>query len=173
MDPVVSEVISVLERTPAVLRALLQELPAPWLAKHEGEAAFGPHEVLGHLVHGEKTDWVPRARVILEHGVGQPFVPFDRHGFRDAGRLSMPELLDEFESLRRSNLEFLASLALSPSQLALQGRHPELGTVTLGQLLATWVVHDLNHIAQVLRVMSTRYQAVVGPWRQYLGILNR
>jgi hypothetical protein len=173
MDPVVSEVVSVLERSPSVLRALLQGLPAPWLAKHEGEDAFGPHEILGHLIHGERTDWVPRAKVILEHGVAQPFVPFDRHGFRDASKVSMPELLDEFEALRKSNLEFLARLSLSPSQLALQGRHPELGTVSLGELLATWVVHDLNHIAQVLRVMSTRYQAVVGPWKQYLGILNR
>ncbi len=173
MDPVVSEVASVLDRSPSVLRALLQGLPEPWLERHEGEDTFGPREVLGHLIHGEKTDWVPRIKVILEYGDTQPFVPFDRRGFRDADRVSVVELLDEFETLRRSNLDFLASLSLSSSQLALQGLHPELGTVTLGELLATWVVHDLNHIAQVLRVMSTRYQALVGPWKRYLGILNR
>jgi hypothetical protein len=173
MGPVVSEVVSVLDRSPSVLRALLQGLPAPWGEKHEGEDTFGPREVLGHLIHGERTDWVPRIKLILEYGDTQAFVPFDRRGFPEAGRLSVVELLDQFEALRRSNLEFLASLSLSSSQLALRGLHPELGAVTLGELLATWVVHDLNHIAQVLRVMSTRYQAAVGPWKQYLGILNR
>jgi len=173
MDPVVSEAISVLDRSPSVLRALLQELPAPWLERHEGEDTFGPREVLGHLIHGEKTDWVPRIKLILEHGDTRPFVPFDRRGFREAGRVSVVELLDEFETLRKANLAFLASLSLSSLQLALRGLHPELGAVTLGELLATWVVHDLNHIAQILRVMSTRYQAVVGPWKRYLGILNR
>ena len=173
MDPVVSEAISVLDRSPSVLRALLQELPAPWLERHEGEDTFGPREVLGHLIHGEKTDWVPRIKLILAYGDTRPFVPFDRRGFREAGRVSVVELLDEFETLRKANLAFLASLSLSSLQLALRGLHPELGAVTLGELLATWVVHDLNHIAQILRVMSTRYQAVVGPWKRYLGILNR
>ena len=172
MDPVLSDVLSVLDRSPAVLRALLRDLPASWLEKHEGEGTFGPREVLGHLIHGERTDWVPRIKVILEHGGKQPFVPFDRRGFGDAGRVSLVELLDEFETLRKSNLAFLASVPLSAAQLELPGLHPELGPVTLGQLLATWVVHDLNHIAQVLRVMSTRYESVVGPWKPYLGILN-
>ena len=108
-----------------------------------------------------------------ERGDSQAFVPFDRRGFGDVGRVSPVELLDEFETLRKSNLAFLAGVRSGPSQLALQGLHPELGPVTLGQLLATWVVHDLNHIAQVLRVMSTRYESAVGPWKPYLGILNR
>jgi hypothetical protein len=172
MEPVVAEVISVLERTPSVLRALLRDLPEPWLERHEGEDTFGPREVLGHLIHGEKTDWVPRIKLILEHGDTRPFVPFDRRGFREAERLPVGELLDELEHLRRTSLAFLAGLSLSPSQLALRGLHPELGAVSLGELLATWVVHDLNHIAQVVRVMSRRYEAAVGPWKQYLGILS-
>jgi hypothetical protein len=173
MDPVVSEAVSVLGRSPMVLRALLQDLPESWLGRNEGDGTFGPREVLGHLIHGERTDWVPRIKVILQHGASQPFVPFDRRGFDDAGRVPLVALLDEFETLRRSNLAFLASLALRPFQLALPGLHPELGPVTLGQLLATWVVHDLNHIAQVLRVASARYESAVGPWKPYLGILNR
>jgi pimeloyl-ACP methyl ester carboxylesterase len=173
MDPSVSDAVSVLERSPSVLRALMKDLPASWLGKYEGEGTFGPSDVLAHLIHGEKTDWVPRIKVILEHGDAQPFVPFDRRGFGDASRLPVVELLDEFETLRKANLAFLASLSLRPSQLELRGLHPELGSVTLGQLLATWVVHDLNHIAQVLRVMSARYGSVVGPWKQYLGILKR
>jgi DinB superfamily len=163
----------VLERTPTVLRSLLEGLPLSWLDKFEGEDTFGPREVVGHLVHGEKTDWVPRIKVILEHGDGQPFVPFARRGFGEADRTPVVELLDELETLRNENLAFLASLSLSPAQLALPGRHPELGPVTLGQLLATWAVHDLNHIGQVVRVMSKRYETVVGPWKAYLGILNR
>lgn len=173
MDPVVTEVVSVLGRSPSVLRALLQDLPAPWLGRHEGGDTFGPREVLGHLIHGEKTDWVPRIKLILEYGDTKPFVPFDRRGFGEPGRVSAADLLDEFEKLRGANLDFLGSLSLRSSQLALQGLHPELGTVTLGQLLATWVVHDLDHIAQVVRVMSKRYEGVVGPWKRYLGILNR
>jgi hypothetical protein len=172
MDPVVSEVVSVLERSPSVLRALLQGLPEAWLCAHEGEGTFGPHEILGHLIHGERTDWVPRIKVILEHGARRPFVPFDRRGFGEAGRVPVAQLLDEFEALRRANLEFLAGASLHSSQMALPGLHPELGPVTLGQLLATWVVHDLNHIAQALRVMSRRYDVAVGPWKPYLGILD-
>jgi len=173
MNPVVSEAVSVLERSPSVLRALLRDLPAAWLERHEGEGTFGPCEVVGHLIHGEKTDWVPRVKHILEHGDTRPFVPFDRHGFGDARRVALAELLDEFEALRKESLAVLASLSLTPSQLQLPGRHPELGPVTLGQLLATWVVHDLNHIAQVARVMSARYETAVGPWKAYLGILKR
>lgn len=173
MEPVVAEAVSVLERTPGTLRGLLQGLPAPWLGRHEGDGTFGPVEVLGHLIHGEKTDWVPRMRQILESGDARPFVPFDRHGFGDVDASSVPDLLDELEGLRRANLAWLTSLGLGPAQLALPGRHPELGPVTLGQLLATWVVHDLNHVAQVARVMSARYATAVGPWKTYLGILNR
>jgi hypothetical protein len=173
MDPIVAEAVAVLERTPAVLRALLQGLPEPWLGRHEGEGTFGAREVLGHLIHGEETDWVPRIRQILESGAARPFVPFDRRGFGDAGAVTLVALLDDFEARRRRNLAILAGLALGPEQMALEGRHPELGPVTLGQLVATWAVHDLNHIGQVVRVMSARYAEAVGPWKVYLGILKR
>lgn len=174
MELSVSEVTSVLSRTPATLRALLEDLPAGWLEANEGEATFSPRDVVGHLIHGEKTDWVPRIKLILASGEAEAFVPFDRFGFREAIRgRSIGALLAEFESLRASNLSTLQDLAVTPAQLALKGRHPELGAVTLGQLLATWAVHDLNHIGQVVRVMSKRYSAAVGPWKAYLGILNR
>ncbi len=173
MDPVLSDVVAVLERTPSTLRALLSGLPAPWLNRHEGEGTFGAYEVLGHLIHGEKTDWVPRVKLILEHGDARPFVPFDRRGFSsELLRTPIVELLSEFERLRASNLLYLRSLALTPSQMGLKGLHPELGPVTLGQLLATWAVHDLNHVGQLVRVMSRRYEKAVGPWKQYLGILG-
>jgi hypothetical protein len=172
--PGVSEITAVLSRTPAALRALLEGLPEAWVEADEGEGTFSPRDVVGHLIHGEKTDWVPRLRIILEAGEGRPFVPFDRFGFRDAIRgVPTTALLAELESLRTANLAFLAGLSLTPGQLALKGRHPELGTVTLGQLLATWAVHDLNHVSQVVRVMSRRYAEAVGPWKAYLGILNR
>jgi hypothetical protein len=157
-----------------VLRALLEDLPAAWLEVTEGEGTFSPMDVVGHLIHGERTDWVPRIKIILASGETQPFVPFDRFGFREAIRgRSMSALLTEFHSLRQSNLDVVRGIALAPEQLALKGRHPELGTVTLGQLLTTWAVHDLNHVGQVVRVMSKRYAEAVGPWKAYLGILNR
>lgn len=173
MEADLPAIVAVLARTPSVLRALLQDLPEPWLGKHEGPNAFSAREVVGHLVHGEKTDWVPRLRVILEHGAALPFERFDRQGYRDADRVPVTLLLDEFESLRRESLDALARSGVSASDLAREGRHPDLGPVTLGQLLATWAVHDLNHIGQIVRVMSTGYATAVGPWRQYLGILNR
>ncbi len=173
MDPVVSEAIAVLERTPSLLRGLLHGLPAEWLQKFEGEDTFGPREVVGHLIHGEKTDWVPRMKRILEHGDSRPFEPFDRRGFDEPDSVTLADMLDEFQALRAANLVFLDGLQLTETQLALPGRHPELGPVTLGQLLATWVVHDLNHVGQIVRVMSARYDAAVGPWKAYLGILNR
>lgn len=173
-EPTVSDVTAVLSRTPGTLRALLHGLSAPWVEANEGEGTFSPRDVLGHLIHGEKTDWVPRIKLILEAREAKPFVPFDRFGFRDAIRgTSTTALLDELSSLRTSNLAFLGDLSLSPAQLSLRGRHPELGPVTLGQLLATWAVHDLNHIGQVVRVMSKRYRDTVGPWKAYLGILQR
>ena len=172
-EPVVSEAVAVLERSPTVLRALLQELPDSWLERFEGADTFGPREVVAHLIHAEKTDWVPRIQMILEHGTRKPFVPFDRRGYGEVGRMPILELLDEFQALRKTSLAFVASVPLCAEHLELQGRHPEFGPVTLGQLLATWSVHDLNHIAQVVRVMSTRYVSAVGPWKSYLGILNR
>lgn len=169
-----SEVVAVLSRSPAALGALLDGLPEALLTCREGEDTFSPMDVLGHLIHGEETDWVPRIRLILTSGEARPFAPFDRLGFREKIRgRSVGELLDEFRSRRSSNLAFLEGLAPSPAQLARRGRHPELGAVTLGELLATWAAHDLDHIGQVVRVVSRRYSEAVGPWKPYLDILNR
>lgn len=174
MPATLSEVTAVLTRTPGALRALLDGLPEAWLETREGEGQFSPRDVIGHLIQGEKTDWVPRIELILEAGATRPFAPFDRYGFKDALRgLSVGALLAEFQALRVANLAILERLALTPAHLTLEGRHPEFGSVTLGQLLATWAVHDLNHIGQVARVMSARYDAAVGPWKAYLGILKR
>ena len=168
-----SEITAVLARTPGTLRSLLDGLPEPWLTTREGEDTFSPRDVVGHLIEGEKTDWIPRARLILESGDTCAFVPFDRFGFREAieGR-GIGDLVAEFGTLREANLGVLGGMALTPAQLSLRGKHPELGPVTLGQLLSTWAVHDLNHIGQIVRVMSRRYDRAVGPWKAYLGILN-
>jgi DinB superfamily len=169
----IPEVVEVLERTPQALSGLLSDLGEPWLAADEGEGTFSPRDVVGHLLFGEETDWMPRVRIILEHGEARAFDPFDRFGFRKYGGLSTDDLLRRFATLRRENLDQLARLALTPALLDRKGTHPELGTVTLGQLLATWAVHDLNHISQIARVMARRYETAVGPWVPYLGILNR
>ena len=174
MELELSEITAILARTPATLRALLSDLPEPWLEANEGEGTFNPRDVLGHLIHGEKTDWIPRARLILASGESQPFVPFDRFGFREAIEgVSTEALLFGFETLRRENLATLSGFSLTADQLALTGMHPELGRVTLAQLLATWAVHDLNHAGQIVRVMARRYSQAVGPWKAYLGILTR
>jgi hypothetical protein len=173
MELIVRETTALLSRTPGTLRELLEGLPESWLAADEGAGTFSPRDVVGHLIHGEKTDWVPRIKLILGSGEVKIFVPFERLGFRDAIQsTSTSALLAEFASLRASNLAYLRELSLGTPQLSLTGRHPELGIVTLGQLLATWV-HDLNHIGQVVRVMSKRYSDAVGPWKAFLGILNR
>jgi DinB family protein len=165
--------IAILERTPRTLGALLGELPAAWLDVDEGPGSFSPRDVVGHLIHGEDTDWIPRIRIVLAHGEAQPFTPFDRRGHRPRiqGR-SMAELLREFEGKRRANLETLRGLDLTPERLERRGTHPELGPVTLGQLVAAWAVHDLNHLAQIERVMAGQYREAVGPWRAYMRILN-
>lgn len=169
-----AEVRALLARTPAALGGLLAGLPEEWLETNEGEGTFSPRDVVGHLIHGEKTDWVPRIRLILEKRDREAFVPFDRRGFLEAVRgVPTAALLAEFARLREDNLAFLDSLGLDAERLALPGRHPELGPVTLGQLLATWAVHDLNHLAQAARVLARRPGEAVGPWRAYLGILNR
>jgi hypothetical protein len=173
MDVSLSDLSAVLARTPAALRALLDGLPEPLLTQRPDENTFSALDVVGHLIHAEHTDWIPRLRLILEHGDSRPFEPFDRYGFREAlqGRPAA-ELLDEFERLRRANLAVLEGLRLTPQQLTLPGRHPALGPVTLGQLLTTWAVHDLNHIAQAARLLSAPWADAVGPWRAYLRILN-
>jgi len=162
----------ILSRTPRILRALLDGLPDRLLRANYGPATWSPHEVLGHLIHGEKTDWIPRVRLILEAGDTVAFAPFDRNGHTTlCGEKTTIELLDLFESLRNANLGELRSMSLKPADFARPGRHPALGRVTLSQLLATWVVHDLNHIAQVCKALSFQHQREVGPWEAYLSIL--
>ncbi len=165
---------SVLERTPAVLRNLLAGLPEPWITCDEGPDTFSPFENVAHLVHGERSDWITRARKILDRGADRRFDPFDRfaHRTESAGK-SMLQLLDEFDELRRANLATLRGWSIAPSDLDRQGEHPSLGTVTLRELLSTWVVHDLGHIAQITRVMAKRYRSDVGAWEAYLPILTR
>jgi DinB superfamily len=169
-----SETLDLLERTPGVIGALLRGTNASWHAVNEGPDTWSAYDVVGHLIHGEETDWVPRARIILEHGEDRPFERFDR--FAQFGRFAgwpLDRLLDRFTELRRTNLEIVRSWRLSEAQLELPGRHPELGAVTLRELLATWAVHDLNHISQISRVMAKRYTGEVGVWREYLSILHR
>lgn len=168
------EAMEVLGRTPAALRDLLQGLPDGWITADEGPDTFSPLDVLGHLIQGERADWMARARRILERGTSVAFEPFDRVAHRrvSAGR-SAAQLLEEFAALRRTNLDALRALDLSADDLAREGLHPAFGTVTLEQLLATWVVHDLSHLAQIARVMGKRYRDAVGPWRAYLPMLDR
>ena len=173
MDPSLAEAVAVLSHTPTALSELHGELPEEWLEASEGEGTFSSRDVVGHMIHGERTDWVPRIDMILCAGTTKTFQPFDRFGFREAIRgASIKGLLEELASLRASNLDYVEGLALTPDQLSLQGRHPELGIVTLGQLVATWAVHDLNHIGQIVRVLSKRHTTTVGPWKAYLRILN-
>lgn len=167
------EVIAVLERTPGTLRTLLSGLSAAWLRGTEGADSWSAYHIVGHLIHGEKTDWIPRTKMILEHGESQTFVPFDRtwmlHLPQDR---PLPEMLDEFAALRSNNVTILKGLRLDAQQVKKTGRHPDFGAVTLEQLLATWVVHDLGHLSQIARVMAKQYTVEVGPWRQYLPVLD-
>jgi hypothetical protein len=162
----------ILARTPDVLRTLLAGLPDALAHANYGAGTWSPHEVVGHLIHGEKTDWIPRARMILEAGETATFEPFDRNGHSALCRAhTTGELLDMFEALRKENLVELRSMSLTPADLARRGRHPALGPVTLAQLLAAWVVHDLNHIAQVSKGLAFQHRREVGPWEAYLSIL--
>ncbi len=170
----VDTAISVLERTPATLRAMLEGLPAELERGNEGEESWSPHDIVGHLIHGEHTDWVPRLRIVLEHGEARAFEPFDRFAqFERSLGKTLGDLLDEFGSARAGSLKALRELQLRPSDLDRTGRHPELGVVTLGELLSTWVVHDLGHIAQIARVMAAQLAEEVGPWKAYLPVLGR
>ncbi|HET6778287.1 MAG TPA: DinB family protein [Gemmatimonadales bacterium] len=165
--------IPVLRATPAVLKAWLAHLPDSWIKGNEGAETWSPYDIMGHLIHGERTDWLLRTELILTHGDSRPFVPFDRFAqFRDSRGKSLRELLDTFADLRRENVARLESLRLKPTDLDRRGLHPELGPVTLGQLLATWVAHDLNHLGQVARVMGRQYTEAVGPWLEYLPLLQ-
>jgi hypothetical protein len=165
--------VAVLKRTPRTLRSMLEGLPSGWTDQNEGAETWSPFEVLGHLIHGEKTDWIPRAKIILEAGERRPFDAFDRQAqlVESAGK-TVEELLNEFEMLREENLRILEALSLGSSDLARTGIHPELGRVTLGQLIATWVVHDLDHAVQISRTMAKQYGEAVGPWRAYLSVLR-
>lgn len=172
MHFVLDEAIPLLSRTPAALRSLLGDLPEVWTASRGDRTDWRPFDIVGHLIHGEKTDWIPRATVILEHGTSLPFEPFDREAMFDQGiERPLSALLDEFERLRNKNLATLRSWSLTEHDLTKTGVHPDFGVVTLSQLLATWTVHDLNHIFQITRVMSREYRSEVGPWIEYLGVL--
>lgn len=163
----------VLERTPPALRALLQDLPAEWTSPNEGPGTWSPHEVVAHLIHGEKADWIPRARIILAGDESATFTPFEREaGFAEARRQPINSLLQTFARLRAENLRTLARLEIGDKQLDMAARHPTFGRVTMRQLLATWVVHDLNHLVQISRVMSKQYDQAVGPWKEFLGVLK-
>jgi hypothetical protein len=171
--PFLEECLPILTRTPATLDTLLRDLPKAWTAATEGPGTWSPYTVIGHLIHGERDDWMPRLAIILEHGPSRPFDPFDREAqFRESNGKSLSTLLDEFGALRRDNLARLRALNLQPEQFELQGTHPALGPVTLRQLLATWTAHDLAHILQVSRVMAKRYKQEVGPWAEYLSVMK-
>lgn len=166
--------IAVLERTPRTLSAMLGGLTSAWTDATEGPETWSPYVILGHLIHGERADWIPRARIVLAQEVDRRFTPYDRFAqFRESDGKSMNDLLDEFARLRVDNLATLTSWHLGDEELALTGVHPEFGDVTLRQLLATWVGHDLGHIAQVARVMAKQYRDAIGPWRAYLPIMDR
>jgi len=166
--------LPLLERTPATLRTLLAGLPPEWTDATEGPDTWSPFDVVGHLIHGERTDWIPRARIILAQGENRRFEPFDRFAqARDSEGKTLGQLLDEFERLRRESLRTLDGWKLSDAQLSLEGEHPQFGAVTLRQLLATWAAHDVSHLAQIARVMAKQYRDAVGPWRAYLPIMDR
>jgi len=166
------EAVAILERTPATLRAMLAGLPETWTQATEGEGTWSPYDVIGHLIHGEHTDWIPRAQHILA-GDPRPFVPFNRTAqFSESRRQTLPELLEAFAHLRKENVATLRGMNLTDSDFDRRGLHPELGEVTLRQLLATWVVHDLDHVGQIARTMAKAYANATGPWVEYLSILR-
>jgi hypothetical protein len=174
MDFDLGDGTAILERTPLTLRAMLAGLPPAWTDATEGPETWSPYTVVGHLVHGERAVWIPRARIILEQGPERRFASFDRFAmFRDSEGKSLDDLLDEFARVRAENLATLARWRLTEAELALQGEHPEFGAVTLRQLLATWVAHDLGHLGQTVRVMAKQYRDAVGPWREFLSIMDR
>jgi DinB family protein len=165
--------LPVLRRTPDVLRALLADLPASWTDAAEGPGTWSPFDVVGHLIHGERTDWVPRVEHIMRHGDLVPFPPFDREAmFAASSGHTLGELLDTFEQSRSNSLARLRALDLTDADLDRRGRHPEFGIVTMRQHLSTWVAHDLGHLSQIVRVMARQYSEAVGPWRAYLSIIR-
>jgi hypothetical protein len=174
MEMQLPDATAILERTPQTLRALLDGLAPAWTDATEGPDTWSPFVVVGHLIHGERADWVPRAQIILAQGPDRRFTPYDRFAqFHESAGKPLADLLDEFAQLRAGNVALLRSWNLSDEQLALTGEHPAFGAVTLRQLLATWAAHDLSHIAQITRVMTRQYRDAVGPWRAYLPIMDR
>jgi hypothetical protein len=168
-----AEAIAVLTRTPATVDALLRGLSNTWVRGNEGKNTWSPFDIVGHLIFGERTDWMARVRMILENGEGRAFDPFDRFAqFQESQGKSLEQLLDDFAQLRRENLAALQALNLKREDMARRGRHPALGVVTLSELLATWAIHDLTHVHQLSRVMAYQYREAVGPWIAYLGVLQ-
>jgi hypothetical protein len=164
---------SILERTPRTLQALLRGLPDVWTRANEGPNTWSPHQVVAHLINGERTDWIPRARLIMAGDSSATFVPFEREGFfAEARTIPLPELLDLFERLRGESLRVLDDFRIGERELALVAQHPALGPVTMRELLASWVVHDLGHVVQISRTMARQYRAAVGPWTAYMNVLG-
>lgn len=173
MQQNLTDTIALLRRTPAGLNVLLRDLPESWTMRNEGDNTWSAFDVIGHLAHGERTDWMPRIRTILQYGESQPFVPFDRWAQEHESQgKSLAELLDEFAHLREKNLAGLKELNLKDHDLRLRGRHPSLGVVTLSELLATWAAHDMTHLHQISRILAYQYRDEVGPWSRFLGVLN-
>lgn len=169
-----AKALDILDSTPRVLSAMLAAISEEWVHTNEGEGSWSPFDVVGHLIHGEKTDWIPRARIILGNSPNKNFQPFDRFAqFEESRGKDINQLLQEFENIRKENLQTLQSFNLSEKDLEKEGIHPVFGKVMLKELLATWVVHDLNHISQICRVMAKQYRTQVGPWIEYLSILNK
>jgi hypothetical protein len=167
------EAMAALSRTPAALKAMLDGLPRNWIENNEGPETWSPYDVIGHLNHAERTDWIPRAKIILEYGEARPFDPFDRFAqLEESKGKTIEELLGEFAALRERNLAILRELNLGAGDFDKTGQHPAFGTVKLKELLATWVTHDLDHVAQIARVMAKQYTAAVGPWQAYITILH-
>jgi hypothetical protein len=167
------QAIALLSRTPSVLKALLADLPPEWTQNNEGRETWSPYDVLGHLIHGERADWIPRTRIILEDGEARPFDPFDRFAqFTESQSRTLEELIAEFAVLRERSLDALRELKIGATELEKTGQHPALGRVKLKELLATWVAHDLDHLGQIARTMAKQYTREVGPWKAYLSILG-
>ena len=173
MEYDLDQAVALLSKTPLILKAWLADLPREWTANNEGPETWSPYDVVGHLIHGERTDWIPRARTILADGEARPFDPFDRLAqFTESQGRTLDELLAEFAAAREENLNILRELKIGAAELEKTGQHPALGRVRLRELLATWVAHDLDHLGQIARTMAKQYVQEVGPWRAYLSILE-
>ncbi len=168
-----NEAMEVLERTPIVIEQLLGGLSGDWIMHNEGPETWSPYDVIGHLIHGEKTDWIPRLDIILSGG-NKTFAPYDRFAqFNESKGKSLQQLLTEFKEVRKQNMTTLKSKKLTDADFSKTGIHPAFGPVTLKELLATWVAHDLSHINQITRVMAKQYKTEVGPWKAYLSVMNK